>query len=246
MRRIAFLSLSLLLVAAACGDDDTGVQTTSPATTAAATTTTAAAAATTTGAAATTAATTTSVAQPTTTVAQTATTVAGVHADPAVWVTNGADKKVFKIDPSSGETLLEIDVDDAPGGVALGAGSAWISSFEADYLLRLDAATGEEQARITIGTEGTGVTFADGVAWVAQFAPGTATARRPAFSRIRRRIPSAMSLLPAVLAPRPMGAAVYGTHHARRFHRRVCLGGQRWAHGFHEPGLWSPRQPFCR
>jgi hypothetical protein len=75
-------------------------------------------------------------------------------------------------------------VDDTPGGVALGAGSAWVSSSTADYLLRLDVETGEEQARITIGPEGSGVTFSDGVAWVAQFTPGTVTAVDPSTNEI--------------------------------------------------------------
>lgn len=177
LRRASTLVVGLLLVASACGGSDTGTETTSASTTSASPDTTSASATTT--QASTTTATPTTVA-PTTTVPP--------QGEPAVWATNGADKKVFKIDPTTGEILLEIDVDSDPGGIALGAGSAWVTSFSADYLLRLDAATGAEQARITIGTEGTGVTFSDGMAWVAQFAPGTVTAIDPATNEILKVI----------------------------------------------------------
>jgi streptogramin lyase len=121
-------------------------------------------------------------------VATPTTTTPADQSDPAVWVTNGADNKVYKIDPTTGDILLEIAVDDPPGGIALGAGSAWVSSSTADYLLRLDVETGEEQARITIGTEGGGVAFSDEVAWVAQFTPGTITAVDPSTNEILRVI----------------------------------------------------------
>ena len=170
MRRVVYIGVVLALVLAACGGDGGGDDT--PETTAGSPGTTQAPEAP-----------ATTAPEPTTTVAETTTTAAPA-ADAAVWVTNGADQKVFKIDPGTGETLLEVDVDSPPGGVALGAGSAWVASFQADYLLRLDAGTGEEQARIPIGTEGTGVTFSDGVAWVAQFGPGTVTAIDPATNEI--------------------------------------------------------------
>jgi streptogramin lyase len=164
------------MVVASCGGDDSSSEadptTSSPTTTA----TTAAPEDTTT-----TAALTTTTAAPTT-------TAPAVQPDPAVWVTNGADNRVYKIDPATGDILLEIEVDDPPGGVALGAGSAWVSSSTADYLLRLDVETGEEQARITIGPEGSGVAFSDGVAWVAQFTPGTITAVDPSTDEILRVI----------------------------------------------------------
>jgi len=177
VRRMITLAVGLLVVASACSGADTDVETSSPASTATAPTTT-------------TASVTTTQATTTTATATTAapTTTVDVQRDPAVWVTNGADKKVLKIDPASGEILLEIDVDAPPGGIALGAGSAWIASFAVDYLLRLDSETGAELARITIGSDGSGVTFSDGVAWVAQFAPGTVTAIDPATNEILKVI----------------------------------------------------------
>jgi len=178
LRRVTTLAVGLLVVASACSGSDTDAETGSTATT------TGAASSTTTASATTTKVTSTTV----TTTSAAPTTTVDLQGDPAVWVTNGADKKVFKIDPVSGEILLEIDVDESPGGVALGAGSAWVASFTADYLLRLDSATGEERARITIGTEGSGVTFSDGVAWVSQFTPGTVTAIDPATNEILKVI----------------------------------------------------------
>jgi hypothetical protein len=173
MRRLGYLLVTLVVVVASCGGEDSSseAESTTSSSTATATTTPAEAS-------------TTTAATSTTTTAVTTTTAPAAQLDPAVWVTNGADNKVYKIDPATGDILLEIAVDDSPGSVALGAGSAWVSSSTADYLLRLDVETGEEQARITIGAEGSGVTFSDGVAWVAQFAPGTITAVDPSTNEI--------------------------------------------------------------
>jgi hypothetical protein len=164
MQRVSYLLIALV-VAASCSGDDSSSEA-DPTTSSSATPATGA-----------TPETTTTTATPTT-------TAPAVQSDPAVWVTNGADNKVYKIDPATGGILLEIAVDDSPGGIALGAGSAWVSSSTADYLLRLDVETGEEQARITVGTEGSGVAFSDAVAWVAQFAPGTITAVDPSTNEI--------------------------------------------------------------
>jgi len=174
MRRLIGLLFALVLVVASCGGDDSSSEAESTTSTPDTTATSTAPQDTT----------TTTAVPTTTTAAPTTTTVAAVQSNPAVWVTNGADNKVYKIDPETGDILLEITVDDSPGGVALGAGSAWVSSSTADYLLRLDVETGDEQARITIGPEGSGVTFSDGVAWVAQFTPGTVTAVDPSTNEI--------------------------------------------------------------
>ena len=188
MRHVTGLGLALILVAVACGGSDsatttvatiTAVTTTTTTTTTTPTTTTTAAPTTTTTTAAPT--TTTTTAAPTTT-APTTSTTAPVKA--ALWVTNGSESKVFKIDPATGDTLLEIDVGTNPAGIALGAGSAWVAMNGEDYLLRLSAETGAEEARITVGNAPAGVAFADGLAWVSRFA-GTVTAIDPASNTVK-------------------------------------------------------------
>lgn len=174
------LGIAVLLVAAACTGSEDAAD--APSTTDAV--------ASTTQATTTTLATTTTQATSTTATATTEapTTTVSPEAGPAVWVTNGFDRKVLKIDPANGAILLEIDVDSTPGGIALGAGSAWVASAEGDNLLRFNVLTGEEEARITIGPGGSGVTFSDGVAWVSQFLPGTVTAIDPESNEILKVI----------------------------------------------------------
>ena len=77
----------------------------------------------------------------------------------ALWVTSNTGGKVFKVDPASGDILLEVEVGTGAAGVALGAGSAWVVIGPAAEVVRVNAETGDIEARIAVGTDPEGVAF---------------------------------------------------------------------------------------
>ena len=103
---------------------------------------------------------------------------------PVLWVTNNTEGKVFKVDLPSGEILLEVEVGVGAGGVALGAGSAWVAVGPANELVRVDAESGEIQARIAIDGDTAGVAFSGGSAWVSSFGSGTVSEIDPSANMV--------------------------------------------------------------
>jgi peptide/nickel transport system substrate-binding protein len=69
-----------------------------------------------------------------------------------------------------------------PGGVAYGAGAAWVTDTANDQLLRADKA-GQVVDRIPVGRGPGGVAFGDGQAWVANRLDGTVSEVNPAAGR---------------------------------------------------------------
>jgi peptide/nickel transport system substrate-binding protein len=69
-----------------------------------------------------------------------------------------------------------------PGGVAYGAGAAWVTDTANDQLLRADQA-GQVVDRIPVGRGPGGVAFGDGEAWVANQLDGTVSEVNPAAGR---------------------------------------------------------------
>jgi len=98
----------------------------------------------------------------------------------ALWVTNNSEGKVFKVDPASGDILLEVEVGTGAAGVALGAGSAWVVVGPAAEVVRVNAETGDIEARIAVGKDPEGVAFSEGFAWVSAFTSGTVSQIDPA------------------------------------------------------------------
>jgi DNA-binding beta-propeller fold protein YncE len=52
-----------------------------------------------------------------------------------------------------------------PYGVAVGAGSVWVTEYEQGYLVRIDPATGRVLARVRVGPHASHVLIQDGFAW---------------------------------------------------------------------------------
>jgi len=82
----------------------------------------------------------------------------------AAWVTRDNANEVVRIDRGSG-TFTRLRVA-SPLGIALAAGSTWVTSFETGSVTRIDARTRRVTRRWHVGGNPTGVTFCDGKVWV--------------------------------------------------------------------------------
>lgn len=100
---------------------------------------------------------------------------AGQNADLAVdgtalWVAGGTAGRVVKVDPETGERLIDIVVDGAHTDLAVGGGFIWALTGAPDtasVLRQIDPATGEIVGEpLVLEGRPTDVTFAAGSAWV--------------------------------------------------------------------------------
>jgi DNA-binding beta-propeller fold protein YncE len=88
------------------------------------------------------------------------------------WVATAAGS-VVRIDAQTLRPGPPIPVAD-PAGVAIGAGSVWITSRSADTVIRIDPRTSRiSRPPIRVGSQPTDIAFADGAAWSANSADGT-------------------------------------------------------------------------
>ena len=103
----------------------------------------------------------------------------------AVWTSSGA----YRIDPRPNSVAGPFG-----GGtwhdLALGAGSLWVSDFDADLVRRLDPISGRLRAvvRLPAGSAPAGVAFAAGAIWVAEEHGGRVVRIDPATNRVAAAI----------------------------------------------------------
>jgi class 3 adenylate cyclase/DNA-binding beta-propeller fold protein YncE len=84
----------------------------------------------------------------------------------ALWVTNGADKTVTRIDLEAQEQR-PLGVGTTPTSIAAGAGFVWVLLGLENRLLRIDPATGVQQHTVDVGLNPSDVLVAAGAVWVA-------------------------------------------------------------------------------
>jgi len=84
----------------------------------------------------------------------------------AVWVTDQASNRVWRIDPKLNAVGTTIPVGQQPSGIAVGAGSVWVASGDGT-VSRIDPATDRVTATIAVGGTPSGIAV-DGTAsvWV--------------------------------------------------------------------------------
>jgi YVTN family beta-propeller protein len=88
--------------------------------------------------------------------------------DGGIWVAttqNAQSGQLLLIDPRTDRVTKNFPADPAPGGVAVGAGSVWVSDATG-FLQRFNPSTGARQ-RIPVAGTPVGVAYADGAVWVA-------------------------------------------------------------------------------
>lgn len=87
---------------------------------------------------------------------------------PSVWVADELDERVLRIDPETSQ-YERFDIPGGPVGLAVGAGSVWVTSQRSDTVTRLDS-SGHTQVTIPVGDacDGpTAISFGDEGVWIA-------------------------------------------------------------------------------
>jgi YVTN family beta-propeller protein len=90
----------------------------------------------------------------------------------SVWVSNGLDGTVSRIDPESYD-VHTIDVGGHPAGVAFGAGSIWVVNSEARAVAQIDPKSARVVQTIPVGNGPRAVAVGFGAVWVANTVDGT-------------------------------------------------------------------------
>jgi streptogramin lyase len=135
----------------------------------------------------------------------------------SAWIALGADHTVIRIDRTSRATVATIPLPDAPGAVAAGSGSIWVTILGSSRVLRIDPATNEITASIAVLSP-SAISFVDGRVWVldasasalTQIDPMTNTTQVWAFVPRPAGPGSAGALPPGSPSP-PGGFAMVGT-----------------------------------
>ncbi len=84
-----------------------------------------------------------------------------------VWVSNGADGTVTRIDARGGHVDQTVRVGSSPAGVAAGAGAIWVANALDGSVSRIDPRAGEVVQTIQVGRRPVAVSIGAGAVWVA-------------------------------------------------------------------------------
>lgn len=129
----------------------------------------------------------------------------GIAVDDSVWVAGDTfDREIFRSDPGTGERLIHsIRIPFAPGSMAAGEGSVWVSSLLGDAVWQIDSVTGALGARVAVPGGVAGIVVADGSAWIA-------SSTKPVVSRINPRTNRIVARIPTVGTPTSIAAGAGG------------------------------------
>ena len=105
--------------------------------------------------------------------------------DGSVWVLgDAADRRLWRIDPSSGRIESTFELPFAPAHFAVGERAIWVTAPLDDELVRLDRSSGRLVARITIGRGASGVAVGEGAVWATSFLDRTVSRIDPRTDRV--------------------------------------------------------------
>jgi streptogramin lyase/tRNA A-37 threonylcarbamoyl transferase component Bud32 len=112
----------------------------------------------------------------------------------AIWVVgDGADQRLWRIDPQRHRITATIPLGFPPGAVAVGEGAVWVTDQLGDRLARIDPATNRVAAVIPVGRGARSVAVGAGSVWVANAIDHTLTRVDPATNRVVQTIKVAAS-----------------------------------------------------
>jgi DNA-binding SARP family transcriptional activator/DNA-binding beta-propeller fold protein YncE len=121
-----------------------------------------------------------------------------------VWIEDGVS--VFRVDPETAVVTARLTLGPGLDGIAVGAGSIWVTRGSPATLIRIDARTARVAARIPIATARgptapypIGVAFGGGAAWVLNGNTGTVSRVDAALDRVTATLPR-VSLDPTRIA----------------------------------------------
>jgi len=107
----------------------------------------------------------------------------------SIWVTNGADGTVTRIDPNGPHVEQTLAVGNSPAGVAYGAGAVWVANALDGSVSRIDPRDNQVVQTITIGRRPIAVTVGEGAVWVGDAGGDTVVPLDPASGVPRRPVP---------------------------------------------------------
>jgi peptide/nickel transport system substrate-binding protein len=102
----------------------------------------------------------------------------------SVWVANGHDGTVSRIDAEHNATV--IPVVDEPAGLAFAAGALWVTSRRSRYVLQVSPATNRVAGRVAVGNGSNGIAAGSGSVWVASEIDRTVSRIDPARGKVSR------------------------------------------------------------
>jgi outer membrane protein assembly factor BamB len=109
----------------------------------------------------------------------------------SVWVVSNADRRIYRVDPSTSKVSAHVDLDERPNEVTVGEGSVWVTT--STELLRIDPVSKEVVHRFPIGSCPldlactTDVAVADGFVWAVHYDARRLTKFDPARNKEIRR-----------------------------------------------------------
>jgi len=103
----------------------------------------------------------------------------------AIWVVgDGADQRLWRIDPQRHRITATIPLGFPPGAVAVGEGAVWVTDQLGDRLARIDPATNRVVTVIPVGRGARGVAVGPGSVWVAEAIDHALTRIDPSTNRV--------------------------------------------------------------
>jgi DNA-binding beta-propeller fold protein YncE len=115
--------------------------------------------------------------------------------DGAIWIAGDPlGRKIWRVSQRTNKLVATIDLPFAPGGIAVGAGSVWVTSLLGDTVSRIDAASNRIVSRISVGRGAGAVAVGDGSVWVANTIDRTV-------SKIDARSNAVLSSIPVSVTP---------------------------------------------
>jgi YVTN family beta-propeller protein len=109
-----------------------------------------------------------------------------------VWVTNGLDDTVTRIDPDTNRTVETIPVGDYPQGVRVTNHAAWVTNGGDATVSRIGLRTNRVEATIRVGRGPRAIAYGHGSLWVTNELAGSMTRIDPRTSRAVETIPLAL------------------------------------------------------
>ncbi len=116
----------------------------------------------------------------------------------AIWMTNGSDGTVSRLDPTTRSVVDTIDVGGRPAGIAGGEGAIWVANSTSRSVSEINPDLGKVVQTITVGNGPQSIAVGGGMVWVANSVDGTVSRIDPTRGRVTRTIP---------VRPNPSGLA---------------------------------------
>jgi YVTN family beta-propeller protein len=107
----------------------------------------------------------------------------------SVWVGNGYNNEVARIDLATGAVIKLIQVGDGPSNIAVGAGAVWVTNRYDDTVMRIDPTSNVVAETIRVGEHPIGIAVGGGAVWVANSRDGTISKIDPRTNRVVRVVP---------------------------------------------------------